>query len=204
VEFSTYEPHLSGGVYYNEKGETSVKGLYAAGDEIFGAISCAATFGWIAGESAARYSSSAVSPNTEEVRTHIEARKQAMQEMLGRNRGPGWKEANLALQQIMQDYAGPIRSETLLTAGLTHLRRLKEKVNKTLVAQDRHELVRSLEVINLVDLAELLFLAALERKETRAGHVRVDYPFTNPLLDKLLIVRKGEDGPVMEWREIER
>ena len=72
------------------------------------------------------------------------------------------------------------------------------------MAQDRHELVRSLEVINLVDLAELLFLAALERKETRAGHVRVDYPFTNPLLDKLLIVRKADDGPVMEWREIER
>ena len=204
VEFCTYEPHLSGGVYYNEKGETSVKGLYAAGDEIFGAISCAATFGWIAGENAARYSSGAVSPDAGEARAHIETRKQAMQSMVGRKRGSGWKEANLALQQIMQDYAGPIRSETLLTAGLNHIGRLKEKVNKTLAAQDQHELVRSLEVINLVDLAELLFLAALERKETRAGHVRVDYPFTNPLLDKLLIVKKGEEGPVMEWREIER
>jgi len=44
----------------------------------------------------------------------------------------------------------------------------------------------------------------MERKETRAGHVRVDYPFTNPLLDKLLIVRKGDEGPVMEWRELRR
>ena len=204
VEFSTYELHLSGGVYYNEKGETSVKGLYAAGDEIFGAISCAATFGWIAGESAAAYSRSAAFPRAEEARGHVEAKKQILHEMLSRARGPGWKEANVALQQIMQDYAGPIRSETLLSAGLTHLRRLKQKIATALTARDQHELARSLEIVNLADLAELLFLAALERKETRAGHVRTDYPFTNPLLEKLLMVKKGESGPVMEWREVER
>jgi succinate dehydrogenase/fumarate reductase flavoprotein subunit len=204
VEFSTYEMHLSGGVYYNEKGETSVKGLYAAGDELFGGISCAATFGWIAGDSAGVYSHNASLPSAREALPRIEARKQEILEMLGRKRGPGWKEANTALQQIMQDYAGPIRSETLLNAGLTHVRRLKEKVRTTLVAHDRHEVARSLEVTNLVDLAELLFLAALERKETRAGHVRVDYPFTNPLLDKVLIVRKEGEGPVLEWRELKR
>jgi succinate dehydrogenase/fumarate reductase flavoprotein subunit len=204
VEFSTYELHLSGGVYYNENGETSVSGLYAAGDELFGGISCAATLGWIAGDSAGRYSKYAAVPDAREAGPRIEESKRAMQEMLGRKRGPGWKEANLALQQIMHDYAGSIRSETLLNAGLIHVRRLKEKVGTALVAKDRHELARCLELVNLVDLAELLFVAALERKETRAGHVRVDYPFTNPLLDKLLIVKKGGDGPVMEWREINR
>ncbi len=204
VEFSTYEMHLSGGVYYNEKGETSVKGLYAAGDELFGGISCAATFGWIAGESAGTYVRDVAFPDAQDARAQVEARKEEIRAMLGRKRGPGWKEANTALQQIMQDYAGPIRSETLLNAGLIHVRRLKEKVRTSLVAHDRHELVRSLEVMNLVDLAELLFLAALERKETRAGHVRVDYPFTNPLLDKLLMVRKGEKGPVMEWKALQR
>ncbi|MBP1731625.1 MAG: succinate dehydrogenase/fumarate reductase flavoprotein subunit [Deltaproteobacteria bacterium] len=204
VEFSTYEMHLSGGVLYNEKGETSVKGLYAAGDELFGGISCAATFGWIAGDSAGPYAQSAPISEAHQATPRIEERKQLIKEMLERKKGPGWKEANLALQQIMQDYAGPIRSESLLTAGLAHVRRLKQKVGTTLVARDGHELVRSLELVNLVDLAELLFLAAMERKETRAGHVRVDYPFTNPLLDKLLIVRKGDEGPVMEWRELRR
>jgi succinate dehydrogenase/fumarate reductase flavoprotein subunit len=204
VEFSTYEMHLSGGVLYNEKGETSVKGLYAAGDELFGGISCAATFGWIAGDSAGPYSCSAATPDAHEARPRIEERKQLIEGMLGRKKGPGWKEANLALQQIMQDYAGPIRSETLLAAGLSHIRRLKEKVGTAMVAQDGHELVRGLELMNLVDLAELLFLAAMERKETRAGHVRVDYPFTNPLLDKLLIVRKTDEGPILEWKELRR
>ena len=204
VEFSTYEMHLSGGVLYNEKGETSVKGLYAAGDELFGGISCAATFGWIAGDTAGSYACSAATPDAREAKPRIEERKQMIEEMLGRKKGPGWKEANVALQQIMQDYAGPIRSETLLAAGFSHVRRLKEKVRTALVARDSHELVRSLEVMNLVELAELLFLAAMERKETRAGHVRVDYPFTNPLLDKLLIVRKADEGPLLEWRELRR
>jgi len=204
VEFSTYEMHLSGGVLYNEKGETSVTGLYAAGDELFGGISCAATFGWIAGDSAGSYAQSAPAPDAHKTTPRIAERKELITEMLGRKKGPGWKEANLALQQIMQEYAGPIRSESLLAAGLTHIRRLKQKVDTALVAQDGHELVRSLEVINLVKLAELLFLTALERKETRAGHVRVDYPFANPLLDKLLVVRKGDEGPVLEWRELRR
>jgi len=56
VEFTTYEILPKGGVYYNEKAETSVKGLYAAGDEMQGAaISGSAIMGWIAGENAARY-----------------------------------------------------------------------------------------------------------------------------------------------------
>ena len=58
IEFWTYENELfpRGGVSYNENAETSMKGVYAAGDEFFGGISGAAVFGWIAGEGAARYS----------------------------------------------------------------------------------------------------------------------------------------------------
>ena len=58
IEFWTYENELfpRGGVSYNEDAETSLKGVYAAGDEFFGGISGAAVFGWIAGEGAARYS----------------------------------------------------------------------------------------------------------------------------------------------------
>jgi hypothetical protein len=32
----------------------------------------------------------------------------------------------------------------------------------------------------------------------------VDYPFTNPLLEKLLVVKKVNGKPVMEWREMKR
>jgi succinate dehydrogenase/fumarate reductase flavoprotein subunit len=204
IEFMTYETVLSGGIYYNEKGETSVKGLYAAGDEFFGGISCAAVFGWIAGEGAARYSREAESPNVEKVRKKIDAMKAFLDEVRTREAGANWQEVNIALQQIMQDYAGSTRSETLLEAGLSHLRRFKERAYSTIAAKNQHQLTRCLEVLNLIELGELVFITANKRNETRSRHVRADYPFTNPLLQKMLIIRKTEGEPVTEWREVKR
>ena len=97
---------------------------------------------------------------------------------------------------------GQLGSETLLEAGLTYIRGLNEKVYSTIMAKNQHELMRCLEVLNLLELGELTFIAAKERKETRGFHRRVDYPFTNPLLDKLLIIKKVDGKPVAEWKEM--
>ncbi len=95
-----------------------------------------------------------------------------------RETGATWQEVNVALQQVMQDYAGSTRSENVLQAGLNHLRKLKQKAHDTIMAKNQHELMHCLEVLNLLDLGELVFAAALERKETRATHhARADYPF---------------------------
>ena len=113
------------------------------------------------------------------------------------------KEANVALQQVMIDYAGPVRSETMLAAGLSYVRRLKEKFTKGVVAQNRWELTRCLETRNLLDLGEMVFLAANERKETRGMHNRSDHVLTNPMLDeKVICVRRVNGKPVMEWKKI--
>ena len=203
VEFMRYEMSVPGGVRHNEKAETSVKGLYAAGDEITGAISKAATFGWIAGENAARYAKEAGSSKLEDVKPKIEERKSLLNEIRSREVGPDWREANLALQQIMKDYAGPVRSETLLEAGLNHLRRVKQKAYSAMMAKNQWELTRCLEVLNLLDLGELVFIAANERKETRGTHVRPDYPVTDPRLDRSVLVVKKVDGkPTTEWEKI--
>jgi len=65
VEFGTYHMFTEGKVWINERAETSVKGLYAAGDESLGGIGAASTYGWIAGENAARYASKKDSPDIE-------------------------------------------------------------------------------------------------------------------------------------------
>ena len=46
------------------------------------------------------------------------------------------------------------------------------------------------------------FIAALERKETRGTHIHTDFPFPNPLMEKLLVIKRVDDKPVVEWREI--
>jgi succinate dehydrogenase/fumarate reductase flavoprotein subunit len=202
IEFWTYEYELfpRGGIYYNERAETSISGLYAAGDEFFGGISGAAVFGWIAGENGAAYARSHDFIESS-VETQSKENEPLFSELRNRMEGPDWKETNIALQQIMWDYAGLVRSETLLEAGQRALLRLKKKAEKSMIARNSHELMRCLEVLNMIEIGELIFTTARERKETRGKHIRVDYPFTNPLLEKLLVVKKTEKGPVLEWRQ---
>jgi succinate dehydrogenase/fumarate reductase flavoprotein subunit len=204
VEFGTYHINPEGKILINEKAETTLKGLYAAGDESIVSIGPAATYGWIAGESAALYARKAPAPEIDKLRPQIEETKQRVDEIHHRTEGPDWREANIALQQIMQDYAGLVRSETLLMAGLDYIHRLKEKVAKGMMARNQWELTRCLETRNLLDLGELIFLSANERKETRGLHNRSDYPLTDPMLDgKAIFVKKVDGKPVMEWRKIE-
>ena len=203
VEFQVYHMLPEGKIWINERAETSVKGLYAAGDESMGGIGPSATYGWIAGDNAAVYARGASAPDIDRVREEIENKKAMVSEMRARTGGPDWKETNIALQQIMQDYAGPVRSETLLKAGLSYLRRLKNKAVATMIARNPWELTRCLETLNLLDLGELVFIAANERKETRGLHNRPDYPLTDPMLEgKGLFVKQVGGEPVLEWRNI--
>ena len=208
VEFMQYEPFLVGrGIEIDQHAETHIRGLFAAGDPVgnFRAdCAGAATFGWIAGGSAAARAKRVTA--FQEIARDPYARKriQLYSAILKRAIGPDWKEANLALQQIMKDYAGPHgRSATLLNAGFTYLQNLKKKTTETLKADNAHTLMRSIETLDLMECGETIFLTAGERKETRAKHVRLDYPFTNPLLtDKFLTIQKKDNGRVqMQWRK---
>jgi len=208
VEFMQYEPFLVAGrgIEINLKGETNIEGLFAAGDEVgnFRAgISGATTFGWIAGGSAAERAKSVRSFAEAERASSVQEWTDLFFQLMKRKTGPTWKEANLALQQIMADYAGTeVRSETLLKAGLKYLGDLKKKVMETVVAENSHTLMRVLEVLDLMECGEAIFLTALERKETRGLHRRSDFPFTNPLLqDKFLTIWKESGRVLIEWRE---
>ncbi len=152
------------------------------------------------GENAAKYAKETDFSNLRDAREKTAERIHLLGTLLSRKEGATWKEANLALQQIMSDYAGLVRSETLLEQGLRNVCRLKEKVSQTIVARNGHELGRCLEVLNLLDVGEAVMLCARERKETRGKHNRVDYPFTNPLLNKFLHIKQEEGKPVFEWR----
>lgn len=207
VEFMQYEPFLVGrGVEIDDRGETTLRGLFAAGDLVgnFRAdCAGAATFGWIAGKSAAERAKKIRGFERPEKSPLINEAFEFYSQILERESGPDWKEANLALQQIMNDYAGvEARSETLLRAGLKYLGDLKKKAVATLRADNAHTLMRCLETVDLLECGETIFLTALERKETRALHKRSDFPFTNPLLqNKFLNIRRVRGSAQLEWRD---
>ena len=202
VEFMTYDNGCQGRIVTNEKAETSLKGLYALGDELANGVSNASVFGWISGENAATYCKGVDHPALGEIKDMIEEKIRLVERILSRRDGADWKEVNIALQQIMQDHAGALRSHPLLEAGSFHLDRLKRKASEIMRASNQHEVGRCLEVLNLIDLGELVFLSAMDRKETRGNHIRVDYPLTNPRFNKKVhIVKKVDGKPVTKWRD---
>ena len=177
-----------------------------AGDEVgnFRAdISGAAIFGWTAGQSAAKRSKEVNGFYEAEKLPQVDERIAFYSEILERTEGLSWKEAKLALQQIMKDYAGDkVRSETLRRAGLKYLRDLKGKVEAGLSAENSHTLMRCQETLDLMDCGEVIFLTPLERKETRGIHRRSDYSFANPLLQDKFLTIWQENGEVqMAWRD---
>jgi succinate dehydrogenase/fumarate reductase flavoprotein subunit len=207
VEFMTYEmSSRGGGILFNEKSETSLKGLYAAGDEYFGGLSDAATFGWIAGENATGYAKKSGTVKIDsKAMADIKEKKELLDKIRNREVGATWQEVNVAISQIMYDYAGLVKSQALLRAGLAHLLRLKKKAYNEIMAKNQHELMHCLEVLSFFDIGEAVFVSALERKETRGDYKRSDYPFTNPQNNNKVLICKLVNGkPLTEWREIKQ
>lgn len=205
IEFGSYNIGLSTqGIDIDIHGMSSLPGLYAAGNvvgNVKGSVAGAAIMGMVAGEHAAEYVRTV--PETAVGDHPLVAEKQALYSaLLSRGGGAGWKEAASTLQNIMNDYAGlQVRSETLLTAGLTYLRQLKAEAYAQLGAQNAHELMRTLEVLDLIDIGEPLFLMALNRKETRGSHKRADYTYTNMLLnDKFQTIEKHGERVILGFR----
>ena len=210
VEFYQFEPILVGrGVEVDEFAASNVPGLYAAGEETgnFRAdIAGACVYGKVAGESAAAYSKEHAMPSGVEKHPGALARIEGFNALYDRQVEPWtatWKEANVALGQIVNDYAGlQVRSEHLYQVGMIYLQRLHEKALKSLTAANSHEFLRCLEVLDLMEVGRLLMLCGNERRETRAQHHRVDYPFTNPLLkDRFLQIQSVDGQDVLTWRD---
>lgn len=208
IEFNTYEFALNAkGLQIDEHAETSLKGLYAAGDmvgNVRGDITSAAVFGQIAGESA---SAACKNYADESVEGHplITKTLAFYQDILSRETGASWMEANSTLNQIMDRYVSvkQVRSESLLKAAQKYLADLKRYTHDQIKADNSHEMIRVLEVLDLLDCAEAVALTSENRKETRGFHVRSDYPFTNPLLNnQFQTIELLPDGtPQMAFRK---
>jgi succinate dehydrogenase/fumarate reductase flavoprotein subunit len=188
IEFEVYEPKGGSGkagIAINARCETSLPGLYAAGDVIGGVTRAVApgafTLGWQAGERAARFARGASGDelDTSSAET-IRGRRELWSKILAR-RGPRtatWRDAQAAMQSTMDYYASRNRSETMLEAGLSRLRRLREDAAAELAAENPHELYRAVEILSLRDSAEMIMVSARARTESRFGpeHRRADFP----------------------------
>jgi succinate dehydrogenase/fumarate reductase flavoprotein subunit len=196
----------SSGLVVNKNLETGVRGLFAAGDEVGGlpwvCAPGAFTMGWYSGEMAAREAMNQ--------RTFSRVGKDklnALSEFCGRmfeNRdGLHWREVEIAVQNIVDHYGGNIRSEKMLLRGLARLQDIKDNVSYR--AENPHEMGRCFDVISILENAEMLLRASVERKESRRipfGFYRADFPDKNDR-DYFVFLGQHLKGKAVEFSKIE-
>ena len=173
----------SSGLVVNKDLETGIKGLFAAGDEVGGlpwvCSPGAVTMGWHAGEMAAKEAlnqKSFFDVNEDQLNT-LTSRCDGMYDSKD---GLYWREVEIALQNIVDHYAGKARAEKMLLRALDRIGDIKNNV--TFKADNPHELGRCLEVMSVIENAEMILRASVERKESRKmpfGFYRADYPESN-------------------------
>ncbi len=84
------------------------------------------------------------------------------------------------LQQSMDNNAAVFRTEETLKQALTDIHALKERYSRITVHDKgkryNSDLLEAIELGFLLELAEVTVASALNRKESRGGHAREDYP----------------------------
>ncbi|MEW6265267.1 MAG: FAD-binding protein [Thermodesulfobacteriota bacterium] len=168
------------GVVVNEKAETTVPGLYAAGDTALvarGHLSGALVFGMISAENASRYAAQASFGEIDqsEISDFVADRGAKLNQ--SKNPIP-IEEFEFKVRRIINDYIRPPKNEYKLRKALWWMDRFREETRTMVKVEDVHDLFKLYEVENIIQCAALSATASLERTESRWGlwHQRSDYP----------------------------
>jgi succinate dehydrogenase/fumarate reductase flavoprotein subunit len=203
-----------GGIRINANGESSLSGLYSAGQAsdmcgtaqytILSGMGASMITGRRAGGNAARYATS--QPNSVPKEEDLKILRREIYAPLDRRRGITPDEMRMKIKRAWLNV--DIRNDIRLKKAHVEFTALKEET-ANLVAKDSHELVKCLKIKNYIECSDAVALAALARRETRLEHIREDYPLTdNKEWLKWVIVRKGEeelqtrfeDIPINRWK----
>ncbi len=210
--------YAMGGVRVN--GETqmsSVPGLFAAGECAAGlhganrlggnSLSDLLVFGKRAGEYAAKFAKENPDGRIDEAQVEQAARDALAPFERGAQATPaeGPYQIQHDLQGMMQDLVGIVRREDEMTKALEGLEKLKERAATTAVYGHREYNPgwhTALDLKHLLTISEAITLSALERKESRGGHFRDDFPEKSAEDAKMnVVVSKAADGSMKLRRE---
>jgi Succinate dehydrogenase/fumarate reductase, flavoprotein subunit len=106
---------------------------------------------------------------------------------------------------MMQDLVGIVRNAAEMERALEKIGGLRERAGRVGVAGNREYNPgwhTALDLANLLTVSEAVTRAAIERKESRGGHFREDYPDKDPAYGRFnIVVRKGSGGEMQLVRE---
>ncbi len=209
--------YIMGGVKTDTNGQTTIPGLYAAGEVAcvsvhggnrLGANSLLDTliFGRRSGEHASRVARNTTMPSAAPSKlTDAEARIDAIMK-----REPGGRRVAAIKQELgqtMNEYVAVFRDAEGLAKAHEIISGLKEEAPKAAI-DDRgsvfnQDVIAAIELGYMLDVAETIVAAAEERKESRGAHTRLDFPGRNDdeWLKHIDVSLNGE-GPEVSYSEV--
>jgi succinate dehydrogenase/fumarate reductase flavoprotein subunit/HEAT repeat protein len=188
--------HSSSGVWVDENAQTTVPGLYAAGD-----LACvphnymigAFVFGDLAGAHASAHLGQ---PPAELPEDQVLAAHELIYRPLRNPDGPTQPQVEYKLRRFVNDYVAPPKSGNKLELAVETFTRMSGELAR-MSGRTPHELMRCVEVSFIRDCAELAARSSLVREESRWGlyHARADLPMRDDDAWFFhLNVRRREDG----------
>jgi succinate dehydrogenase / fumarate reductase flavoprotein subunit len=214
MEIGPTTHYVMGGIRVDGDTQMStVPGLFACGECAAGlhganrlggnSLSDLLVFGQRAGQYAAAFAASHGQTRVDEGQIDAAARA-ALAPFDRPGTGEGPYQVQHALQESMQDLAGIVRNEGDLRAGLAKVQELGERAKTVGVVGNREYNPgwhTALDLGPLLTVSEAIIRCALDRKESRGGHFREDYPDKDPEAAKFNVaVRRAADGSM----ELER
>ncbi|HEU4977290.1 MAG TPA: FAD-binding protein [Solirubrobacteraceae bacterium] len=210
--------YIMGGVKTDSDGATPIEGLYAAGEVAcvsvhggnrLGANSLLDTliFGRRAGEHAAARALEMPMPQASDAQLQDDAKM--IDAIIARDRGGRRiSEIKDELGTTLNRHVAVFREADGLDSALDTVRRLKEQA-ETAYVDDRgtifnQDVLAAIELGYMLDVAECIVVAAIERKESRGAQYRTDYPERNDeeWLKHIDLSMNGADGPAITYSEV--
>ena len=185
-----------GGVITDWNLMTNIEGVYAAGDQLY-AMDCggaASATGYYAGRKAAAHASE-IAP-VEYDKAQAETEKERLLAPLYTEEGYSWRELNFAISKCMQNYCAEVKCEELLNEGLDLLNTYSKDIVPNLHCENPHDLMRTHEVLDILDVSKMILEACKMRKSSSAPlcFQRSDYPEMDPEEDKKFLTIRLENG----------
>jgi fumarate reductase (CoM/CoB) subunit A len=184
--------HFMGGVQINENAETSILGMYAAGEITGGihggnrlggnALADTQVFGKRAGENAAKYALESPEPTVDKKQIGGEIKR--VSKFLKNREGMRPVEIKNKLTSLLWSKVGIFRTGKEIQEAIFEIERMRQNDLPLLSVTDNktrynREWIETLEVENMVLVAEMVSKAALMREESRGAHFRRDFPKTD-------------------------
>ena len=216
LEMTLAAHYNEGGVVVDEGCQSSIRGLFAAGEAAAGvdggqrvagmALTTAFVHGMVAAEACLRYLEKAQRelPAMDEVER---LRRAALSVLRNREAGVAPIDLRKKIQSLADTTIWAVRSEASLKEGLEELPSLRKDLER-MTLQNRElnynpEFIEALQVRNLVDCFEMIAASSLARKESRGGHYRSDFPLTdNDNWLRNVVVRRGAGGAQVSTRPV--